>query len=118
MFSPNFATIWPTQSRPAAYNDSADKIAILMTDGEYNTKNGRSWNANQVSTIAVDTCNAMKAQGIRVYTVGFALGGNSDGDRHACSLRHWPGRLHPGCHARGTARPPSAISPATSPAFA
>ncbi len=77
MVSPNFATVWPTASSPAAYNDTgAQKNVILMTDGEYNTKNGKNWNANQVSTIAVDTCNAMKTAGIRVYTVGFALGGN------------------------------------------
>ncbi len=76
MISPNYASVWPTDSRPAAYNDNADKYAILMTDGEYNTKNGKNWNANQASQIAVDTCNAMKSAGIRVYTVGFALGGN------------------------------------------
>jgi len=78
MISPNFATVWPTESRPAAYGDNgAQKVAILMTDGEYNTKNGKNWSATQVSTIAVDTCNAMKTAGIRVYTVGFALGGNT-----------------------------------------
>jgi Flp pilus assembly protein TadG len=75
LVSPNFGSVWPSQSRPAAYGD-ADKSVILMTDGEYNTKNGRSWNATQVSAIAIDTCNAMKQAGIRVYTVGFALGGN------------------------------------------
>ena len=77
MISPSFATVWPSTSRPAEYNDGrTNKIAVLMTDGEYNTMFGRNWNANQASQKAVDTCNAMKTAGIRVYTVGFALGGN------------------------------------------
>jgi hypothetical protein len=77
MISPSFQNVWPDTGRPTAYNDGrTDKVAVLMTDGEYNTMHGRGWNANQVSGKAVDTCNAMKTAGIKVYTVGFALGGN------------------------------------------
>ena len=77
LISPNFASVWPAESAPAAYADAnTQKVAVLMTDGEYNTMHGRGWNAQQVSSTAVDTCNAMKAAGVRVYTVGFALGGN------------------------------------------
>lgn len=76
LLSPNFASVWPSSARPAAYSgDNTDKIAILMTDGEYNTINGRGGSATYVSGIAVDTCNAMKAEGIRVYTIGFAISG-------------------------------------------
>ena len=65
-------------------------IAILMTDGEYNTQydsNGISVDQNKYPTCssaandcsttqARALCTAMKAQGITVYTVGFQLGGN------------------------------------------
>ncbi|MFT5509518.1 MAG: Flp pilus assembly protein TadG [Hyphomicrobiaceae bacterium] len=76
LLSPQWATIWPAASQPVAYNTgNTAKIAILMTDGEYNTVGG-SYNGSNVSksqNFAKDTCAAMKAQGIRVYTVGFKL---------------------------------------------
>ena len=39
MLSPNWASLWSSASQPKAYG-TADlrKIAILMTDGEYNTQ--------------------------------------------------------------------------------
>lgn len=78
-FSTDLAPIWPTVSAPAAYSDTnTSKTAILMTDGAYNSKNGMyiPGRAGEFSQIAVDTCTAMKAAGIRVYTVGFELAGN------------------------------------------
>ncbi len=95
MLSPNWASLWPSAGAPAAYGtDKLKKIAILMTDGEYNTSytskgyavsetiNGirvtctGSANTDCSSAQAVDQCNAMKAQGVEVYTVGFQLGGS------------------------------------------
>jgi len=88
--SPNWSALWPA-STPAAYGtDKLQKIAILMTDGEYNTQydsNGISVNqnatsscpqaANGCSTVqARALCTAMKAKSIVVYTIGFQLGGN------------------------------------------
>ena len=88
--SPNWASLWPT-STPAAYGSAnLEKIAILMTDGEYNTQYssaGISVNQNSYPTCssaangcsttqARALCTAMKAQGIVIYTVGFDLGGN------------------------------------------
>jgi len=87
--SPNWSSLWPANA-PAAYGaENLEKIAILMTDGEYNTQydsNGISVNqnasscpqaANGCSTAqARALCTAMKAKGIVVYTVGFQLGGN------------------------------------------
>jgi Flp pilus assembly protein TadG len=76
LLSPQWATVWPSASQPVAYTDAnTAKIAILMTDGEYNTVGGKYNGANvQVSqNFAKDTCAAMKAKGIRVYTVGFKL---------------------------------------------
>jgi Flp pilus assembly protein TadG len=83
--SPEWSGIWPSASQPAAYgSDEVYKIAVLMTDGLYNTEhsnfvrsgdqygnpnspNGRS------NEQALALCTAMKAKGITVYTVGFML---------------------------------------------
>lgn len=77
MVSPEWASIWPTASRPAPYHDGKTiKAVVVMTDGIYNTIGGISGGDNsdmarQASRIAVDTCSAMKAQGVRVYAIGF-----------------------------------------------
>ncbi len=96
MLSPKWGSLWDdSSSRPAAYGtDNLKKIAILMTDGEYNTTytangtavaekiNGTkvtctgSVNTACSASQAVSQCSAMKAQGIEVYTVGFQLGGS------------------------------------------
>jgi hypothetical protein len=88
--SPNWSSLWSTNA-PAAYGTAnLQKIAILMTDGEYNTQyssNGISVDQNNTSSCpnaangcstaqARALCTAMKAKGITVYTVGFQLGGN------------------------------------------
>ncbi|MGQ0672168.1 MAG: VWA domain-containing protein [Hyphomicrobium sp.] len=76
MLSPEWADIWPAESEPASYSDTGTtKIAILMTDGEYNTWYNGNGNGN-ASQQAVSLCRNMKAKGITVYTVGFDLGGN------------------------------------------
>ena len=89
LLSPNWASLWPS-STPAPYGTTVKKIAILMTDGEYNTQydsNGISVNQNSYPTCsgaangcsttqARALCTAMKQQGISVYTIGFDLGGN------------------------------------------
>lgn len=80
--SPNWGSLWSMESRPQAYgSENLRKIAILMTDGEYNTQYddegvsaGTSQAANGSSTSqARSLCSAMKAKGITVYTVGFEL---------------------------------------------
>ncbi len=77
LLSPKWNAIWPSDAEPAAYNDGkTKKVAILMTDGEYNTFNGYS-NASKSETTAKDTCAAMKNAGITVYTVGFELAAGS-----------------------------------------
>lgn len=89
MLSPNWGSLWASTSKPAAYGtDKLQKIAVLMTDGEYNTQyttkgvpdNSSSLTscpnaANGVcsSAQAISQCTAMKAKGIEVYTVGFML---------------------------------------------
>ncbi|WP_290991322.1 pilus assembly protein TadG-related protein [Hyphomicrobium sp.] len=89
MLSPSWGSLWASSSMPAAYGtDKLKKIAVLMTDGEYNTQyttqgipDGSSSltkcpnAANGVcsSAQAISQCTAMKAKGIEVYTVGFQL---------------------------------------------
>ena len=84
--SPNWDSLWPAKSRPAPYGTgSLRKIAILMTDGEYNTQydsNGVAapeYNAANGSsfTQAKALCSAMKQAGIEIYTIGFDLSGPS-----------------------------------------
>jgi Flp pilus assembly protein TadG len=86
--APEWNSVW-SGSPAADYNgEETTKIAILMTDGEYNTQ----YDANGVKTSssgagaavnggsnvqAKALCDGMKAKGITVYTVGFDLGGNA-----------------------------------------
>ncbi len=86
--SPNFGDIWEkleSGSRPGDYSltksKDADtepelrKIAILMTDGEYNTMDGvqdeGDAHVTKVSDRAKDICQNMKDKGIKIYTVFF-----------------------------------------------
>jgi len=88
MLSPNW-TILPGVSLPVSFNStSTKKIAVLMTDGEYNSEHdadgvtvGESGAGTSVNGVASpnqarEICTQMKASGIEVYTVGFDLGGN------------------------------------------
>jgi hypothetical protein len=98
MLSPSWSYLWPSANQPVAYGTAnTQKIAILMTDGEYNTAfcNGvvsrdstassgdRKINCNATNgsstTQARSLCAAMKAPGtgITIYTIGFQLGGNA-----------------------------------------
>ncbi len=96
LLSPNWANLWAADRQPVAYNTpKTQKIAVLMTDGEYNTgyckgvlskelygSNDDQINCNATNgsspSQALSMCDGMKnpANGITVYTVGFALGGN------------------------------------------
>lgn len=77
LLSPEWGSVWPTDSTPAPYRDGKTiKAIVVMTDGVYNTIGGvsggdASATARQASTLAEDTCAAMKAQDIRVYAIGF-----------------------------------------------
>jgi hypothetical protein len=90
LISPNWSTIWPTSSQPGAYSDltvldaegnpKLKKIAVLMTDGIYNTLRGEqhgdySWEATQAANQAIALCTNMKAKGIEIYSVLFDLPG-------------------------------------------
>jgi hypothetical protein len=104
MVSPNFASLWPS-SGAAAYNTAETlKAVIIMTDGEFNAPycNGvtaRGYNASSAASNNCDPdngepyaqsralCDAMKAQGVVVYTVGFQIsaGGGAEGLLQYCA---------------------------------
>jgi Flp pilus assembly protein TadG len=94
MISPNFANLWPVDSQPAAYGTKdVLKVAVLMTDGLYNStycngviskdstsgsgSTGDHINCNAPNgnsyTQAENICDGMKQQGIIIYTVGFDI---------------------------------------------
>jgi hypothetical protein len=85
--SPNWNTLWPSNAATAYGTANLQKIAILMTDGDYNTQyssGGVGVDQNYVGSCpdaangcsgaqALSQCAAMKANGIVVYTVGFTI---------------------------------------------
>ena len=92
MLSPDWKDVWTGQSQPKDYallsqkNASGKpklrKIAILMTDGVYNTFRGwKDQDKTVLATAAKTMCSAMKAKGIEIYTVGFALDELSSADK-------------------------------------
>lgn len=104
MVSPNFGSLWPS-SAGAAYNTAETlKAVIIMTDGEFNAPycNGvtaRYYNASSSASNNCDPdndepyaqsralCDAMKVQGIMVYTVGFQIspGGGAENLLEYCA---------------------------------
>ena len=90
--SPNWSTLWPSDSKPAAYTDERVlKYMLLMTDGDFNTwfdgplrvsRTTYDWiartdQAATSTTRALALCDAIKKSGIRVITVGFQISSNS-----------------------------------------
>lgn len=74
MLSPKWSSIWPTESKPAEYTDTGTrKIAIIMTDGEYNTQYSNATSRTQ----ALALCANMKTAGVEVYTIGFGFSTSS-----------------------------------------
>ncbi|MBL8882907.1 MAG: VWA domain-containing protein [Hyphomicrobium sp.] len=90
MLSPKWNAVLPLASQASSYDTpKLKKIAVLMTDGEYNLEydangvdtsdNVAGSSANSVNSAgqAIAICNEMKKSGIDVFTVGFDLGGNA-----------------------------------------
>jgi Flp pilus assembly protein TadG len=85
LLSPNWNAVWPADSKVTAYGTpKVKKIAVLMTDGEYNTVQAQSYGdgskqAVQATADALSLCTAMKKNlsssdpNIEIYTVGFQL---------------------------------------------
>jgi Flp pilus assembly protein TadG len=79
LLSPNWNTVWPKDSQVTAYGtEKVQKIAVLMTDGVYNTLQGEYYSdVSSEATTALNQakaiCTGMKGKSITVYTVGFNL---------------------------------------------
>lgn len=98
--SDNWNTLWPNTSQHAGAMGASDlvKALVLMTDGEFNTghcngvladDSGYGNNSEQINcdaengdfyAQAISLCNAIRADGINLYTVGFEItaGGSED----------------------------------------
>jgi Flp pilus assembly protein TadG len=106
MLSPDWDNVWTGASAPGPYSDltaitssgapKLKKIAVLLTDGVYNTYRGwNGQNATMMSNYAQKVCREMKAAGITIYTVGFGLNELSPADQAVatatlkeCSTNH------------------------------
>ncbi|MCB1429286.1 MAG: VWA domain-containing protein [Nitratireductor sp.] len=67
--SPSWKGVWPAKAKPANYKKTnSRKIAVLMTDGEFNTAYTSGWSS---SAFAEEICKQMRKDGITIYSVGF-----------------------------------------------
>lgn len=83
LLSPNWNALYETSEQPASYatlktvdakgRPKLRKIAVLMTDGEYNTAYMNADSTTQARAV----CDEMKKTGIEIYSVGFDLGGSA-----------------------------------------
>ncbi len=99
MISPHWAHLFPSASQGASYSAPETlKIAVLMTDGAFNTgycngvisedsNSGAGSASERINCDATngdpfdqaeELCDAMKARGIIIYTVGFDLAAGSE----------------------------------------
>jgi Flp pilus assembly protein TadG len=70
LVSPEWASLWPANSKPVSYSDDRTvKAIILMTDGVFN-QSYVSGNGNS-SQQARDLCEQMKGKNVVVYSVAF-----------------------------------------------
>jgi Flp pilus assembly protein TadG len=106
MLSPKWNSVWTGTAAPAPYSQLLEtgasgqpklkKIAILLSDGVYNTFRGwKEQGTADMSAYAQSVCTAMKAQGITIYSIGFGLNELPAGDRalatqtlRECSTSH------------------------------
>ncbi len=58
-------------SKPAAYSNSLTKVVVLIVGGKNSVFLGVNGTSNDVTTTA-SLCTAMKAKGIKIYTVAYA----------------------------------------------
>lgn len=69
LISPKWSSVWPASSAPRGYDDpDTSKVAILMSDGEFNTDYMSNGDSDAHAKIF---CDAMKAEGIKIYSVAF-----------------------------------------------
>lgn len=83
LVSPNWSSVWPADAQPKPYGTkNLVKAIIVMTDGIYNTAYN---NGAMASQQAISLCNNAKAEGVVVYTVGFASPKGAEATLTACA---------------------------------
>ena len=76
--SENWTRLWPNTSDPQPYSQAVQKVAVLMTDGSFNT----AYNGVSSTDAALRTCADMKAAkngnpGIIIYSIAFKAPGDA-----------------------------------------
>lgn len=82
MLSENWQKLWPKKSQPSNYGGKTKKIAVLMTDGEFNTyfegvkNNPMGSQQSKSNSDAIALCTDMKknkkgGDGITIYSIAF-----------------------------------------------
>ncbi len=83
LISPQWRPFWPAGSTPRAANHPNMKRAvILMTDGDFNTTYGGTGTSSEQ---AIQLCDAMKTQGILVFSVAFLAPLGGEATLRACA---------------------------------
>ena len=98
MLSEKWQSLWPKGTEPANYNSKTKKIAILMTDGSFNTyfdgyesdprDTSQTINTSNLDSIAL--CKGMKkakagGNGIEVYSIAFNAPNDAKQTLKACA---------------------------------
>jgi Flp pilus assembly protein TadG len=84
LVSPEWASIWPEDSRPVDYDDANTiKAIVLMTDGKFNT-HYISGNGNSTAQ-ALNACDEMKDKGVIVYSVAFQAPASAEATLRDCA---------------------------------
>ncbi len=107
VLSPKWDYLFPTASKPAAYSDTTtQKIAVLMTDGDYNTQYCKGVESSdsyspkincageigKADKAAERLCDEIKKSNITVYAVGFQVSTAAKAllrDKCATSVSHY-----------------------------
>lgn len=72
--SPNWSGVFTGLGEPKPYTDDKTvKALVLMTDGMFNTSYLNGPMNTTSDTQALELCDAIKAAGVKIYTVGFEI---------------------------------------------
>ena len=82
--------LWPTENDAAAYSADVNKVAILMTDGIFNTAYTGVGGPDRSNQLAIDLCSDMKApkngnSGIIVYSIAFQAPASAEATLRTCA---------------------------------
>jgi hypothetical protein len=71
MLSPNWGSVWTGSATPLLYTDNVSKVAVLMSDFDYNTY--YQGGVGDMNSQAATLCSNMKLAGVTIYTIGFQV---------------------------------------------